>query len=112
MESIDELIEENRKMIIRDNKLEIHDNISCDWSAEFMDLVHAEAQQLRTQGRINYRLRFRHISNCVLQRIKLFLLRLAMKVDNFLCKLKFYERTLRPCLIKFIKPEHKTYNKN
>lgn len=100
MESIDELIDENRKKIMQDYRLEIHDDISCDWSAEFMDLVHAEAQQLRTQGRTNYNLKCRYFVKYSLMKLKSSLINMIIKTDFFLSKMKIYEQILRPGLKK------------
>ncbi len=108
MESIDELIENNRKKIIEGSGLGMVD----DLSAEFLRLVKNESQHLRIHGRINYYLRFRKVFTDVRWKIKNGLKRMIIRTDALLSNLRIYKNIIRPGLKKaylYFKPQKKIY---
>lgn len=100
MVSIDELIEERRKMVMSDNGLDVQDNINGELSKEFMDLVRSEAQRLRTHGKTNYYLKIRTAFGDVFWRVKNGIRTAFVRTDRFLRKFSIYQNTIKPCLKK------------
>lgn len=103
MVSLDILIEEKRKIIMSDNSLEALDIMNRELQKEFMDLVCAEAQQLRTHGKINYSIKIKASFVNFFWRIKNRVKQIFVKTDYFLRKFGVYQNTVKPGL-------KKTYN--
>lgn len=94
MESIDDLIENNRKEIMTGSNLEMID----DLSREFLSLVKDEAQHLRVHGRVNYCLKLRKVFVDALWKIRNGTKKAIIQADTLLSGLGIYRNIIRPRL--------------
>lgn len=106
METIDNLVENNRNKLIVGSDLGIVDDIS----EEFLCLMKNEAQHLRTHGRVNYCLKFKKVFIDAIWKVKSGVKKTAIKTDFLLTRFRIYRDIFRPKLKKIymcLRPQKK-----